>query len=154
MKNNKGFTLVELLATLIVLALVMTLGGYSITSIIKNSKEKNCELLISNIKDAAESYYNECKYMPTKKCDDENEDGEEVYKVSLSDLVSSGFLKGNSEDDSTSNKVKNPVNNEYISDCEIKITKIDGKINIIGEEKTDIKCPYISQYDICKDEEE
>ena len=37
--NKKGFTLVELLATLIVLALVMSLGTYSISSIIENSKE-------------------------------------------------------------------------------------------------------------------
>ena len=47
--NNKGFTLVELIATIVVLALVMGLASYSIVGIIKRSKEKNYELLVTNI---------------------------------------------------------------------------------------------------------
>lgn len=123
--NKKGFTLVELLATLIVLALVMSLGTYSITSIIKNSKEKNYKLLISNIKDAAESYYNECEYMPTIKC---NEKGA-GYQVTLSELIASGFLKGNDEDD-LNNKVIDPRNNTDISNCIINISRSSGKVNV------------------------
>ena len=39
--NRKGFTLVELLATIAILAIVMGIATFSITAIIKNSKEKN-----------------------------------------------------------------------------------------------------------------
>ena len=123
--NKKGFTLVELLATLIVLALVMSLGTYSISSIIENSKEKNYELLISNIKDAAESYYNECRYMKSD-IDDKSycyEISENEYQIELKKLVSFGFLKGNDEDDSTSNKVTNPKTGIDVSKCEINIKK-------------------------------
>ena len=59
--NKKGFTLIELLATIIILALVMSIGAYSITAIIKNSKQKNYELLIGNIKDAAEELYDKVR---------------------------------------------------------------------------------------------
>lgn len=123
--NKKGFTLVELLATLIVLALVMSLGTYSISSIIENSKEKNYELLISNIKDAAESYYNECRYMPTMECSEVNGG----YQISLSELVVSGFLKGNSVDDSN-NKVVDPRDNNDMSNCIINISKSSGRVNV------------------------
>ena len=60
--NNGGFTLVELLATIVLLALVIGIASYSINAIIKNSQEKNYQLLINNIYDATEVYYQECKY--------------------------------------------------------------------------------------------
>ena len=60
--NKKGFTLVELLATIILLAIVLSLSSIAIIGIINSSKEKNYEQLISNIKDGAEVYYQECKY--------------------------------------------------------------------------------------------
>ena len=43
-KNNLGFTLVELIATIVILALVMGISTYSISAIINNAKEKNYEL--------------------------------------------------------------------------------------------------------------
>ena len=42
--NNGGFTLVELLATIVLLALVIGIASYSINAIIKNSQEKNYQL--------------------------------------------------------------------------------------------------------------
>ncbi len=61
--NNGGFTLVELLATIVLLALVIGIASYSINAIIKNSQEKNYQLLINNIYDATEVYYQECKFI-------------------------------------------------------------------------------------------
>ena len=39
--NRKGFTLVELIATSVLLSLMMGIGAYSITNVIKSSKEKD-----------------------------------------------------------------------------------------------------------------
>ena len=61
LKNTKGFTLVELIATIVLLSLVMGIGAFSITQIIKSAKEKDYKLLIENINNAAELYYQECK---------------------------------------------------------------------------------------------
>ena len=45
--NNKGFTLIELIATIALLAIIATISFVSINEVIKNSKIKNCENLLS-----------------------------------------------------------------------------------------------------------
>ena len=50
--NNKGFTLVELVATILILGLIMGIGGYSITNLIQKNKQNSYELLINEIKEA------------------------------------------------------------------------------------------------------
>ena len=39
--NNKGFTLVELLATIVILSLITSITVVTITSVYSNSKDKN-----------------------------------------------------------------------------------------------------------------
>ena len=60
--NNKGFTLIELVVTVLVLSLLMSLGAYSIIQTVSSVKKKNIESLKSNIKQAVENYYMECTY--------------------------------------------------------------------------------------------
>lgn len=120
--NKKGFTLVELIATIVVLALVVSISAYAITNIINSAKEKNYELLIKNIKDASETYYQECKYSNNSgiTCDD---------TVKLQDLVNYGYLKGNGTKD---NKmvIVNPKNNIDIGECSIAVKYENGKLTI------------------------
>lgn len=129
--NKKGFTLVELIATIVVLALVVSISAYAITNIINSAKEKNYDLLIKNIIDASETYYQECKYKYSNNsgitCDD---------TVTLQDLVNYGYLKGNgTEDKKMENvnpkmKIVNPKNNEYIGECSIAVKYENGKLTI------------------------
>ena len=120
--NKKGFTLVELIATIVVLALVVSISAYAITNIINSAKEKNYELLIKNIIDASETYYQECKYSNNSgiTCDD---------TVKLQDLVNYGYLKGNGTKDDKM-EIVNPKNNEYIGECSIAVKYEDGKLTI------------------------
>ena len=120
--NKKGFTLVELIATIVVLALVVSISAYAITNIINSAKEKNYELLIKNIKDASETYYQECKYSNNSgiTCDD---------TVTLQDLVNYGYLKGNGTKDDKM-EIVNPKNNEYIGECSIAVKYENGKLTI------------------------
>ena len=123
--NNKGFTLVELLATIAILAIVMGIATFSITAIIKNSKEKNYQLLITNIKDAAETYYQECKYT--------NNTGitcTENLNIHLEDLLKYGYLKGNSTDNDKKQTIVNPNDNVDISKCQIKISYSNSTIEV------------------------
>lgn len=127
--NRKGFTLVELLATIAILAIVMGIATFSITAIIKNSKEKNYQLLITNIKDAAETYYQECKYSNNTgiTCSKNNTDGS--LKTTLGELLTYGYLKGN--DTEGKNVITNPQkNNIDISSCSIIIKYNNGSISV------------------------
>lgn len=53
MKNNKGFTLVELLVVIIILGVVLTIGYSAVSSSIGASREKTNKLTIASIKDAS-----------------------------------------------------------------------------------------------------
>lgn len=126
MKNkldNKGFTLVELIATIVILVLVMSIGSYSIISVINSSKNENYNFLINEIKNASEIYYHECKYT---KSDDMDCDG----TINLGYLVSYGYLKGNSSDSTDKYTLVNPKDDVNISNCQIRITYASGKVNV------------------------
>lgn len=138
--NNKGFTLIELIATLVLLVLVMGIGVFSITKIIENSKNKDYELLIKNIKDASEVYYHECKYGSVDSniingCDD-------LDNVELGTLVKYGYLTGNSKINDGKYTLVNPNDGKSIIDCIIKINydNDNGKINVSAINQTG-SCP-------------
>ncbi len=54
--NNKGFTLVELLATIVILGIVMGIASYGAISAINNSKIKSEKLFVDKIGTAIEGY--------------------------------------------------------------------------------------------------
>ena len=57
--NKKGFTLVEVLATVVILGIISGIGITLYLNTINKSKEKSRQLAVSNIKDAAELYSKE-----------------------------------------------------------------------------------------------
>lgn len=148
--NNKGFTLVELIATIVILAIIVSIGAFSITSIIKSSKEKDYQLLVKNILDASELYYQECKYSGTGviTCDS-YDDGS--YDITLNDLVINGFLKGNASiKDSEGNDLNdlgltNPKDDIDISGCNISITYGNGEVLVSAVNPTG-SCPTTNDY--------
>lgn len=55
--NKKGFTLIELLATVVILGVLITIASFSATAMINNAKKKAGSLAVSNLKEAAITYY-------------------------------------------------------------------------------------------------
>lgn len=55
--NKNGFTLVELLATVVILGVLITIASFSATAMINNAKKKAGSLAVSNLKEAAITYY-------------------------------------------------------------------------------------------------
>ena len=143
MKNNKGFTLIELIATIVILAVVLSITGYAITGIISSARQKNYELLITDIKSAAELYYQECTYMSTASLNKHVCNDGTVRNITLGELVIYGYLTSNDSTESeNSMRVINPNTEEDISDCQIKITYEDelDEIKIESVNKSE-KCP-------------
>ena len=120
--NNKGFTLIEALAVIVLLGIVLAIGGYSVANYLSDSKEKSLHILRDNIKSAMINYYNECKYLKTTVCEDDNIE-DDTLTTSLGELVNKGFLDNqilrdlNIEelDDEYSSKITNLMN------CEVSI---------------------------------
>ena len=132
--NNKGFTLIELIATVVILSIVMGIGAYSITGIIKKNKENDYKLLINEIKGALESYYQECRFV-NNDC---------IQTIKLGDLVEKGFLKGNEKDDNGYFSLINPNDGNNISDCSIEWTYSNRNFVIV--DKTGGNCPSSEDY--------
>lgn len=117
--NNKGFTLIELIVTIVILAIIMSIGTYSIISIINSTRQTNYELLIKHIKEAVETYVIECKYAKdgVNSCSNGNE-------ITLGDLVRYGYLTGNGKNSNNHDTydIYDTRSNELISNCKIAIS--------------------------------
>jgi len=136
--GRKGFTLVELLATIVIMSLVLGITSYSVIGIINTSKEKSEKIFVDKIGVAIEQYialdgsklikdgtsytFEKCK---TSSCNDKKEvQADEVFDGSLGEYVNlSVLIEKNFFDD---NKLVNPVNKKNClvnKDPEIRIFK-------------------------------
>ncbi len=65
MKRNSGFTLVELLGVMVVLAVVITFASSTIFSVMNNSRKKMASEVRNNLAEAALSYVLESVHLDT-----------------------------------------------------------------------------------------
>ena len=136
--DRKGFTLVELLAVIILLSIIMGIGTFSVIKIINNTKKKDYQKLVDEIGNAVEIYYQECKFM-NNNCDSDS-------IITLGFLVENGYLKGNSTGDSGDMTLVNPKERDkIISNCEIKYTFSNGNMIIDANNSID-GCPKTCDY--------
>lgn len=164
--NNKGFTLVEVLAVIVIIAILGFIAVPNVLSTINVGKNKSYDIMISNIVTASESLYQEVEY-----------GGGELYKygndgitnnpisinnnnieVNLQTLVSNGFLEGTNNNCTTcSNKnekiLLDPRTKEDIGYCNINITKKTKKTEnnvsyVVAKNDLNVKCPSIYEKEV------
>ena len=99
--NNKGFTLVELLATIVVLGIIAAIVIVSMTGTVGRSKEKTEEVFIGTIKDALDVYLDSDDYEIEFYSDD----------VVLEDVV---FASEDKEVEITDEDMENYLNKKQI----------------------------------------
>lgn len=115
--NKKGFTLVELIAIILVLSIILTVIFISLTNSIENTKESEYKNFIFNLEMAAETYVN----LPGiyKVIDEKIKNGETVI-ISISDLIGAGIIDEVPINPKTEQEFRNYIvinknsNNEFI----------------------------------------
>ena len=102
--NNKGFTLVELIAIIGLLAIIVLISIPSFTNQIEWSRKNNYDNFISDLCLAAESYVNHSGEVSNFS------NAGDTITINIEDLKSNGYIKSN---------LKNPKTNEVLSSSDI-----------------------------------
>lgn len=96
--NKKGFTLVELLATIVLLCLITLIATFTINKSVKDAKNRSHNAQVETIISAGISY--------TNKEDNINLNNINGYKIYLSELHNKGYIE---------NAIKDPLNDKMIN---------------------------------------
>ncbi len=125
--NKKGFTLVELLAVIVVLGIIITIAGISVTSAINRSKKSVNTEIESNLEDAAVTYAidngNNFSGICQDDCINSNNCLEDcITNVTVSELINAGYFEDN--------------NGSCNSEKEIKLYKLENSYRAVVEKGT------------------
>lgn len=171
--NNKGFTLVEILAVIVIIAILGLITVPSFLGVINSSNNATYDILVKDITIASSQLYEEIDYMNNtlyhynmegntnnKIIIGEDLEGNKIgsnrIEVNLQTLVSNGFLKSNNSSNKSSNNnemvIINPNTKDDIGECKILIIKvIDEKFNTSYQIKNNSignsNCPLDSEYE-------
>lgn len=154
--DNKGFTLVEVLAVVVIIGILGGLTAKGVLSSINTGKEASYKLMINSIVTASQTLYEELEYGGSKileysysnnkveKTGTKVEVNDKSINTNLQTLVSNGFLSGSSgftdEDESGNKYLIDPKSKENIGNCKIKITKSNDIYLVVSVDDDDI-CP-------------
>ena len=128
--NNKGFTLIEMLLTISMIALIAIIVSFSISSTLSVSKENSYDILKNNTIDMANMYIMECEANAIDCSDDYVwEDNKTSF------LANKLILRGYSSQD----ELINPINEKDISNCLI-INVLANENNVYTLSIDDSKC--------------
>lgn len=114
--DRKGFTLVEVLLTIAILALILIIMVPNVFVLVEKNNVKSCENLIKNIESSAKIYVSNNKYNLEIKCYDVNNLDDTTLKIQFQTLVDSGDLTTDS-----SGKITNPTKKQ---NAEISLTNV------------------------------
>ena len=115
--NKRGFTLVEVLVSIALLAIIGVALGISLNKSFKSSSETNYNEFIEKVKSSAMLYVNNT----SEVINDLNEDSYKIIKVK--DLIDNGYVEDNMKNPNTGDKInpEDKVKVSYNSDKELYI---------------------------------
>ena len=163
--NNYGFTLLEILAVVVIIGILGLIAIPNVLKSINTGKEASYGILVKDVVVASKQLYEEIEnigsdlyhYSNNGKTGNLIKITNNEILVNLQTLVSNGLLKGinNSNRNESLNKnykiITNPLNSEDIGSCEVTITKIvDENYNVsyMLKNNSDLNsnCPTTSEY--------
>lgn len=128
--NKNGFTLIETIMVIAILALLMLILVPNVISLINKNNIKSCQNLEASIKNAAKVYVTNNKYQLRFSCN--ASETTSIVKIPIQNLIDSGDLKLQNDN------LVNPKNNSTIKqdkeitvkyDCNKKIFTYDFTLN-------------------------
>lgn len=130
--NNKGFTLVELIATIALLSIIAVISFVSINEVIDQSKVSDCENIVRNINSAVKEYVSDNRY---------SFNNYNSFNITANDLIVGEYLSSSVTDSSGNVVIDNPFTDEYINPNDV-IIKVELNTNYTIK-KIDIEQPDI-----------
>ena len=118
--NNKGFTIIEIITTLVIISLLTIISSNIINASLASSKEEAYEMLKQSITTASLSYINECN-AKTIECDFSYTSNNTFYAEKLKEY---GYFKD----------LKSPIDGTYLGDCILIKAKYDNGITSVDIE--------------------
>lgn len=146
MKNNKGFTLIEIIAVIVILSIVLMVGVYALNGYLIKGREKSFNLLVNSFQDSVRTAFTACESDSSDSSFCANhplpEPGQSAT-ITLSELIDNGYIE----------PVKNPWNKNELCNgastvevtrnlVEVKHKKKDETIEILGTDSTIIDLSY------------
>ena len=129
-KKSEGFTLIEVLAVVVILSVISVIGVSTYLSTINNSKQASFEVAINNVKSAAELFSkeqnNKIKWLTLGG--DENE----YACVTVLDLINFGYFKSDFFEKDIY-KESNITNNSYIQLTKNGVNSAITEINLVTD---------------------
>lgn len=108
MKRMRGFTLVELMAVIAILAIILTLVVPKVFKSIEESKKRACNVQMEYIIDAASTYFTKYRYNTADNgmTYDESSKSSDGVDITLAMLSSASLLKGQITNPVTDNELQ------------------------------------------------
>ena len=125
--NRRGFTLVELLATILIIGLVLGLTAYGIISSVGSAKGQSITLSLSGVKEAARTYSGEFTDDSWKNINDYDD---LYFCVTVEELINKGLLDKNAKKIESGGKLVN-----YVVVVKNKSTRVIGKEQLLTDEE-------------------
>ena len=122
MKNNKGFTLVEILAVIVILLIIVVIAAPNMTKEIKRGEDANQNVLNQKIENAAHLYA--AKYYADNivTCNSNSSINNPCVSFSLNDLEQDGLINLNNSSCDPNGEIKiyldiGKIKYDYSVDC-------------------------------------
>ena len=135
--NNKGVTLVEILAVIIIIGVIATIAAPSVSKYISGTKLTTFVAYEDSMEDAAKNAVLDCVGTNLSKC--ELPEKGEIKEIKLSYLINEGFI--------------DPIKTSKGSSCDFEksFVRVENKGNLNYKFKVCLYCAdYTSDNSICK----
>lgn len=117
--NKKGFTLVEIIVTIGLLALLGVGIGVSLTKVLKNQDENSYETFIEKVKSASTLYISN-----NSKLINDLESNKGYILITINDLISNGYLREDLTNPKTGEKIKDLIEPSNPNEEDYSQTKV------------------------------